>query len=64
MNSHETNENGSPQNRVLTQEKLMNESSFTRQLEDLTRLVQIMTTASHLNYYPKAGNSAGYSAPR
>ena len=45
VNSHETNENESPETRAFTQEEVNEKiktfiAPFTRQLEDLTRIVQ------------------------
>ena len=63
MNSPEANENEGPEIRAITEEEIDEPiNSFiaplTRQLEDLTRLVQGMITASHPDYHSMAGTMA------
>ena len=53
--------------RILTQGEVDEQissyiASLTRQLEDLTRLIQGMSTARGPNFSPRAGNSASSSA--
>ena len=67
MNSHETNEIEEPEIRTLTQEQLKEQiktffAPITRQLEDLIRLVQGLSVASHPSHYPRADTDAGYNA--
>ena len=58
INSHETNEIEGPEICVSTQEEVNEQikssiTYLTRQLEDLTRIIQGMTTASHPKYYQR-----------
>ena len=57
MNTIEANENEEPKNRNLTQKDVSEEiKSFiallTRQLDELTWLVQNLSVASYANHYP------------
>ena len=63
---HEINENESLEVRTLMQEEINEQiksfiTLFTRELENLTPLLQGMSIASHLNFYPRADTNASYS---
>ena len=68
MNSTETNKNADPELRALTQAEIDGQimsfiAPLTKQLENFIWLVHGTTTASHPNYYTKAGISASCNAP-
>ena len=69
--SSENVEGGTPEFQTLTQEAVNEQirrfiAPLTRQLEELTRLVQGMTTSRHPNYYPRTelGITSGTAMPQ
>ena len=68
VNSHDSSENEGAEIRASTQKKVNEQiksffAPLTRQLEDLTRLIQGITTGWHPNYHPRADTNVSYSAP-
>ena len=66
-NASECKVEDEPEARILTQVEVIEQIRFhiaplTKQLEDLTRLIQGMSTAQQLNSYPRAGTSGNFSA--
>ena len=66
-NAPECNVEDEPEVYILTQEDVNEQigshiAPLTKQLEDMTRLIQGMTTAQNPTSHPRAGTSASFSA--
>ena len=67
MSANENNTDSEFETRILTHDEVDKQISYffaplTRQLEDLTRLIQGMFTAHRSNLFPRESTSASFSA--